>query len=406
MLFLFVLSLAFADTCNRRPMVLIPGIMASILEGEVNIPDNVQVPFDEDCDRSVKNKRLWIALKDINPFVNECTLGYLNAVWDDSSKMQKDIEGVTITSPQFGYTYACDSVDPNWPLSLFSKCFHDLIKKFKKLGYTDGGDMLGASFDWRYYRFDEYPHKSNWFEDTMNLIKTAYNTYDQKVVIISHSMGGLMTYKLLDYAGEEFVNTYIERWISMSTPFIGAVKTIAGAFPGNDLGLPISAEKLRPFMRSVEAGAFLFPIGGTNNFGSDPILTVKSTGKSYTADDLVELIETVDDEQFQSLYKYVISHGMEPLYKKYNYKVPFGLEMHCMISSGLETIQSVTMETEDYDGDSSLVYGEGDGTVNLQSLEFCQTFEPQTFQNLGKYTHTGILDDDASYDALYPYVCN
>ncbi|KAL7711649.1 Uncharacterized protein QTN25_010682 [Entamoeba marina] len=80
--------------------------------------------------------------------------------------------------------------------------------------------------------------------------------------------------------------------------------------------------------------------------------------------------------------------------------------MHCVVSSGIETIKTVTMETEDYEGDSGLLYGDGDGTVNIQSLEFCKTFGPDSFQNVGKYEHTSILDDDASYDVLYPFICN
>ncbi|ELP94166.1 1-O-acylceramide synthase precursor, putative [Entamoeba invadens IP1] len=317
------------------------------------------------------------------------------------------MEGVTITVPDFGSTYALDSIDPNWPISLATKAFHDLIKKFEKdLGYTDGVDMLGAPYDWRYFRFDEYSHKENWYENTKNLIKKAYETNGNKqVVLISHSMGGLMTYKLLDYMGEEFTKKYVKRWVAMSGPFLGAAKTIAAAFPGNNLDLPISAAKLRPVCRRAETISFLFPTGGNANWGETPLMTIKSTGKVYTVDDMLELLGTLDDD-FKKQHSYVYENGINGLYKKYNNKMPFGIETQCLISSQYETILGVTMDTPDYDtGKATLTYGDGDGTVNIQSLEYCAKLGG-IVQNVGKYDHTGMLDDKASYSYLKNFICN
>ncbi|EDR24031.1 phosphatidylcholine-sterol acyltransferase precursor, putative [Entamoeba dispar SAW760] len=400
------ISNSYAEKCPaKKPIVFIPGILASILEAEVDIADISQTPLQSDCDTHLNHQRLWIALKDLNPFNNDCTLGYLTPTWNSETKEQIDIEGVNIISPKFGSTYACDEIDPNFPLSIFAKCFHDLIKKFKKLGYVDGDNMVGASYDWRYYRYGEYKHKRNWFEDTKELIINTYNKYG-KVVVISHSMGGLMFYKFLDYVGKEFSDKYIDNWIAMSTPFLGSGKAIAAAFPGNNLGLPVRASKLRPFARRTETVALLLPIGGTKIFGEEILMKIKSTGKTYNADQIEELIKTLDDKEFQENYLHTVQHGMKELYEKYNYKLPFPIKMHCMISSGYESIKGVEMENESYDSDSKLLYGDGDETVNLNSLEFCKNIGATTFKNLGKYTHTGILDDKASYEAVYPYVCN
>jgi len=234
------------------------------------------------------------------------------------------------------------------------------------------------------------------------------NTYNNhgKVVVITHSMGGLLFYKLLDKVGKDFADKYIDNWICISTPFLGSVKTIAGAFPGSSLGLPIAAKRLRPVVSRVETIPFLFPLGGTERFGSEPVLKVKSTGKTYNADQLADLIKTLDDKDFQENYLYVINHGIKEIMEKYDYKVPHGVTMNCLISSGKETIQTVEMESEDYDGDSEFIYGDGDETVNIQSLEFCKEMGAATFKNLGKYTHSGTLDDKASYEEIRKYVCN
>ncbi|MBP3399027.1 MAG: hypothetical protein J6K75_04640, partial [Erysipelotrichaceae bacterium] len=394
-----------AETCEAmKPVVFIHGIIAGMLEGEVNVAEDTEVAFPDKCSRTYKHCRMWVALKDVNPLVNECILGYLTPLWDSSKKQQYDPEGITVTSPKFGSTYACDEIDPNFPVSLFAKVFHELIKKLEKVGYVDGDNMLGASYDWRYYRFNEYSHKDNWYKNTKELIETAYNSYG-KVVLISHSMGGLMTYRLLDYLGSSFCSKYIDNWVAMSAPFLGSAKTIAAAFPGDNLGLPIADGRIRPMARQIETVALLFPIGGTAKYGKDVLMTITSTGDKYTADDLDALIDTLDNKHFQGNYHYVVAHGMKEVYNKYNWKVPHGVKMNCLITSGVETISGVTMASYDYDTDPTFTYGDGDGTVNIQSLEFCQDMGAAYFENLGKKDHTGILDASVSWTAVKKYVC-
>ena len=403
--FALCMTYVHADTCEAmKPIVFVHGIIAGILEGEVNVAEGTEVGYPSGCSDTYEKTRLWFALKDVNPFVNECIIGYLTPLWDSSKKQQYDPEGITITSPDFGSTYACDSVDPSFLISLFSKVFHELINKFEKVGYVDGKNMLGASYDWRYYRFDEYSHKDNWYANTKSLIETAYATYG-KVVIISHSMGGLMTYRFLHYVGSTWATKYIDNWVAMSAPFLGSAKTIAAAFPGDNLGIPINDVKIRPMARQIETVALLFPIGGTAKYGSETLMTITSTGDKYNADQLTSLVETVDNTHFQGIYKYVLAHGMKEIYEKYSWKVPHGVTMHCIYTSGVETISGVTMASYDYDADPTYTYGDGDGTVNIQSLEFCKDMGAATVENLGKYDHTGILDSSVSYEAVKQYVC-
>ncbi|ELP87489.1 1-O-acylceramide synthase precursor, putative [Entamoeba invadens IP1] len=399
-----LLAVVYSETCTRSPIVLIPGILSSILEGEVHIPSDAVVNLDDGCKREVKQKRLWVAIKDINPFVNDCYLGYLRPTYVASSNIQTEMTGVTVTVPKYGSTYALDSVDPNWPISLMTKAFHDLIKKFEKLGYKDGADMLGAPYDWRYFRFDEYSHKENWYENTKNLIKKAYDTYNSKVVIISHSMGGLMSYKLLDYVGKDFATKYIKRWAAMSTPWIGSVKATAAAFPGHNMDLPISATLFRSICRTMETCSLLFPNGGNTAFGSTPILTVKDTGKQYTVDNTKELLNTIGGD-FAKQHTYIFENGIPSLYKKYNNNFPHGVETHCLYSAGYDTIETVIMATSDYDGKSSFSYADGDGTVNIQSLRYCEQLHAFNATNVGKADHTGMLDDKVSYKYLQPLIC-
>lgn len=54
-----------------------------------------------------------------------------------------------------------------------------------------------------------------------------------------------------------------------------------------------------------------------------------------------------------------------------NFAAP-NVEIHCVYSTGLPTVEVLDYEKSDnLDGDPKLIYGDGDGTVNLKSLLGC-----------------------------------
>ena len=74
---LLCLCKAYGQTKPLKPVVLIPGVLATLLEGEVNIPDDAKIPLPSYCSRKQKYGRMWINLDNLNPYRSECSVGYL-----------------------------------------------------------------------------------------------------------------------------------------------------------------------------------------------------------------------------------------------------------------------------------------------------------------------------------------
>ncbi|EDR29769.1 1-O-acylceramide synthase precursor, putative [Entamoeba dispar SAW760] len=397
--FFIIESYAFFQ---RKPIILIPGIMSTILEGDGTVLSNQKVIFPKYCSRVLNKETLWLSTKSFIPYVNACSFGYLVPGWNSSNKQQTDLDGIRIIIPQWGSTYSIRSIVPTWPLKYFSNAFDSLIKRLESLGYQDQVDLLAASYDWRYFRFDEYKHIDNWYEKTKNLILNTFKiNNNSKVVIVSHSMGGLMSYKLFDYLGKDFCNAYIDQWISMSTPFLGSVRTFSAVFPGDNMGIPINTKYTRDLSRTVETIPFLFPNGGNERWGNEPIMRIGNQ-TIFTINNITESFKTLDSD-FQEKSMYVYQHGINELYLKYNYTIPHNVKTHCIITSGIPTIKTVNMETANYDGNFSFEYGDGDGTINIQSLLYAKHFTRSIF-NIGKYKHTDYLQEEITFETIKPFI--
>ena len=65
-------------------------------------------------------------------------------------------------------------------------------------------------------------------------------------------MGGLTTYQLLDYFGKDFCDKYIQRWVAMSTPWIGTNVMNHVMFNGFSLGYPVSKKLVKEVTRTHE----------------------------------------------------------------------------------------------------------------------------------------------------------
>jgi len=110
--------------------------------------------------------RMWIDLDSLYPFNNKGFLSYLETVWNTTTKAMNNVPGIETIIPDFGNVYALDEIDPVGPIKYFTDGLHDLIKPLeKKLGYTDGYDMRGAAYDWRYY------HNQAYFDNLTRIIE-------------------------------------------------------------------------------------------------------------------------------------------------------------------------------------------------------------------------------------------
>ncbi|ELP88080.1 1-O-acylceramide synthase precursor, putative [Entamoeba invadens IP1] len=389
-------SLKAKDKCaSRSPVVMVPGLMSSILEAKIDVAESYG-PWPKDCDRTKDWSRVWVDADIVLPRKGECLMKYMSGVWNETTNKLETIPGVSLRVPEFGSTYGLDQLDPVFVIKQFTNSFHKLISHLEKMGYRDQVDMFGATYDWR---SADLP--STYYEATKGLIYAGYKNTGKKVVVLSHSMGGFVTYKLLDYLGKEFCDQYIQSWIAVSAPFIGTGMVQKQLSVGENLGLPINEENVRDFSRTLESILALSPLG--EKWNNDDMVTIKSTGKTYKASELKDFYKQIPEIASKS--DYIINNEMVPFYHKWNYTVPNGVKMGCVHSHGKETPYSITFETEDLNSKSEVVYSDGDKLVNLNSLQSCSLFTNDV-TDIGKHGHLLILGSDDLWDYVRPRVCD
>ncbi|KAK2986857.1 hypothetical protein RJ640_005789, partial [Escallonia rubra] len=92
--------------------------------------------------------------------------------------------------------------------------FHDMIFEMIRWGYKEGKTLFGFGYDFR---------QSNRFEETLDCLaaklESAYTASGgKKIIVISHSMGGLLVKCFMSLRSNIF-EKYVKNWIAIAAPF-------------------------------------------------------------------------------------------------------------------------------------------------------------------------------------------
>eukprot|EP01105_Mastigella_eilhardi_P019161 TRINITY_DN4495_c0_g1_i4.p1 TRINITY_DN4495_c0_g1~~TRINITY_DN4495_c0_g1_i4.p1 ORF type:complete len:333 (+),score=58.40 TRINITY_DN4495_c0_g1_i4:702-1700(+) len=294
--------------------------------------------------------------------------------WDNETQAFEDRKGVQIRSPDFGSVRAMDYLNPSLPMRPFTKYFHDLIAELSRRGYRDGEDMFGAGYDWRKLPSPE------WLAATRRLVEAAAaRSGGRPVDLVAHSMGCLHAYSFLMGQTQRWKDRYIHNLIAVSPPWSGSVEAVLSILTGNSLGLPVDPHWARQLAVTFPGTYYLLP---NPRFGwnSSQVL-VKTPSKAYTANDYRELFADAGIEhaapmsvRAQAAWDSMNLHGAsgnQPLSLDYP-----GVPVSCIYSRGVTTAETLSYASGRFDGPPSIALGDGDGTVNLQSLEYaCRAWQ-------------------------------
>lgn len=349
---------ALADVCpvdRQHPVVLVPGLCGSVLEGLLDIPADVQLPNKECARKTDEWEVLWISAGQMLPRKFDCLIEYyLSLDFNASSGFAQPKRGVSVRVPDFGGVYAIDHLDPEDPVSVLAGNFHKAIETLRALGFDEGRTLFAAPFDWR-----RFPSQQ-WLADTRNLIETAYQrSGGRRVVLAAHSMGGPASYLLLMSQSAAWREKYIERWIPSSAVW-GGSPTAAFAMLGKALvGLPSYFGEIGAGARHFESMFFLLPNAA---FGPQPVVTTPS--HSYDWANVSDVLERAG-----------ISWASAATKAGRSFVGPFGfahpgVNTTSVWSSGVETITSMHYSLDAEVGITAPVpkFGDGDGLVPVASL--------------------------------------
>lgn len=247
--------------------------------------------------------------------------------------------------------------------------------------------------------------------------ETFTNAGNQRVVILAHSLGALYGLNFLNKQSVSWKKKYVKALVVVSGPLGGSMKALkieASGKPwlitfsifsplGDNFGIYFQNSLwYREVQRSMPSLAFLLPdprLWGPN----EPVIFTPK--KNYTIHDYKEFFLDVGYPEGMSLnHNYCILGYQMYLDTKSivdGFVGPTGIdEVYCFYGTGIHTTAGMVytpatrFNSAFPDQNPSILVGDGDGTVNLRSLEQCTKWDGVQYETLPNADHLGILRDE------------
>jgi len=205
----------------KHPIIFIPGFITAGLE----------VWGAEECAKNLFRQRIWGSLTMAQSFFADRNCWRKHLSLDRRSGL--DPEGIRLRAAH-GFDAADYFIATFW---VFAK----LIENLADVGY-DGERMSMMSFDWR-LGYRNLEKRDGYFTKLKYTIEAHHETTGEKVVLISHSMGGTVTHYFLQWVvaekrygggggGKNWVETFIHSWINLAGTLLGVPKATPALLSG------------------------------------------------------------------------------------------------------------------------------------------------------------------------------
>ena len=281
-----------------------------------------------------------------------------------------------------------------------------LASTLEKAGYEEGRDLFGAPYDFR-YGLAGLGHPSAvgtaYLQRLRLLVESARAANGGRpAVLVAHSLGGLFALQLLARSPTAWRAANVARLVTLSAPWGGSVQEMLTFASGNTLGVPfVDASLIRDEQRTSESNLWLLPAPGV--FGNTTLVVSRARGggdRSYSAKNMTQFLRDIGFEEGVEPYRARIRPLVEALPEP-------GVPVTCLVGTGVDTVESLVYGDGGFDEPpEEVVYGDGDGTVNLASLVApIRAWSDSPAQvvevvELAKVSHSGILNDKSALEQI------
>lgn len=406
---IFIMSIILYTNCqaittNPHPIILIPGAGGNQLEARLtseykstSLLCNKWYPLKKDNEGWF---RIWFDPSSLLGPFTKCFNQRMKLYYQTQLDDYYNAPGVQTRITNFGSTKSLLNLDPYLPK--VSAYMETVVKALEELGYRDGENLFGAPYDFRYGLAAEgHPSRvgSKFLKDLKELIENASNSNGGKpVILVSHSLGGLYVNQLLVRNPKSWCQKYIKHLIALSTPWGGTVVQMLTFASGYTLGLPLVNPLLvREEQRSSESNMWLLPSPKVFNTTTSLVVT---PNVAYSAHDIPKFLEDIGFPQGVLPY----TSRILPLVDTSSTFPDDIVPITCIVGCGVETPESLLYGDGDFDKSPEIVYGDGDGTVNMVSLLSLES-NKSTNQHLKVIklqgvSHTSILTDEIALEKI------
>ncbi|TVU31301.1 hypothetical protein EJB05_22983, partial [Eragrostis curvula] len=371
----FVSSLA--HDAGLHPAVLLPGFTCSQLEARLT--DEYQPPPGCGALKGGGWFRLWenYTAEKQDPALVACYADQLRLVYDPVAGDYRNAPGVQTRVVGFGTTRSFGTDDP----AKKNICMKRLVQALEAVGYKDGVNLFGAPYDLRYAAGSAV--FSRFVSRLKRLVERASMANGNKpVILVSHSFGGEKSLDFLNSTTLPWRRRYIKHFVMISTGAGGAVTSLrnigGSSSPGNVLSY---ANTSRSF------ATLFYSLPSPRVFGHAPLVVTRT--RNYSAYDMPELL-AAEGFSGDEVARYVTVNLTAP-----------GVPMTCINGVGVPTVEKLVYWDGDFGAAPRVVYGDGDGAINLASFLALDTVigadqSQDYFKSIliHNATHAGILSDN------------
>ncbi|XP_049642375.1 phospholipase A2 group XV [Suncus etruscus] len=361
---------------RHPPVVLVPGDLGNQLEAKLDKPKVVHYLCSKKTDSYFT---LWLNLELLLPVIIDCWIDNIRLIYNRTSRATQFPEGVDVQVPGFGQTYSLEFLDPS--KRSVGAYFHTMVESLVSWGYTSGKDVRGAPYDWRRAPNENGPY----FLALREMIEEMYQLYGGPVVLVAHSMGNMYMLYFLQRQPQAWKDKYIRAFVSLGAPWGGVAKTFRVLASGDNNRIPvISSLKIREQQRTAVSTSWLLPYNST--WSPEKVFVYTPTA-NYTLQDYARFFQDIGFPD-----GWLMRQDTEELVQA---MVPPGVPLHCLYGTGVSTPNSFNYETFP-DQEPKISFGNGDGTVNVESIQQCQKWigsqeQPVWLQELPGSEHIAML---------------
>lgn len=197
----------------HHPVLMVPGVISTSLELWEGLP----------CARKFFRQRFWGTLSMLRIMLVDkyCWIKHMRL----DPETGTDPPGIKLRAAQG--IEAADFLLPGFWV------WARVIENLALLGY-DHSTMMMAPYDWR-IDFDTMEKRDRYFSRMKSTVEYLYESQQKKVVILCHSLGAMAWLHFMKWVeagiggngGKEWVDKYIESYVNIAGPLLGAPKSIS-----------------------------------------------------------------------------------------------------------------------------------------------------------------------------------
>ena len=235
---IYVTMLLFKLITILFVMLSVPGDGGSQIEGKLDKNSSVHYVCSKKTDYWFS---LWLNMELLVPIVIDCWVDNMKLTYDNTTRKTTNNPGVEIRIPDFGNSTSVEWIDPSKASA--GNYFATIADTILKFGYERNVSLRGAPYDFRkapskYYSISlrcarvncRFLHKldelQDYFVKMKVLVEDTFTKTNQKIVLITHSMGSPMTLYFLNHQTQEWKNKYVKSWVSLAGCWGGTIKAL------------------------------------------------------------------------------------------------------------------------------------------------------------------------------------